>query len=822
MFYPIGKRLRLLLAITFLFFYIAVGAQGNGRLSGTVVDRATQKPLAGITVALQDIGRITLTDTAGSFRFTDLDMKTYNLLFTGVGYKPQTYYNLVISAGNEISLAIEMEPDVTSLSEVVIRSTRRTAVSATIESPLIVQRLTTEEIRSNPGGNFDISKVIQTLPGVGGGIGGGGFRNDIIIRGGAPNENVFYLDGIEIPVINHFQTQGSSGGPQGILNVSFIEDVKLSSSAFEARYDNALSSVFQFRQRTGNPNRVQGNVRLSATDLSATLEGPLSHNKKTTFLASARRSYLQLLFSVIDLPIRPNYWDFQTKVTHQLNDKTTLSFIGLGAIDEFSFAKIKDATPEKLYVLNSNPFINQWNYTAGFNLRRLLKDGFLNIALSRNTFNNDIQQYQDNETRLADEQTLAYLSQETENKLRIDVNKYRNGWKWAYGASAQLAEYSNNTFNVIRRELKDQNGTVIQPGESLIFDSPLKSFWRLGGFAQVSRRFFDSRMGISAGIRTDMNTFTSGGDNPFQTLSPRVAFSYVLAEKWTANASIGRYYKLPPYTILGFADNNGVLVNKSSNYLRSEHYVAGLEFLPSSALRFTAEAFYKKYDHVPVSVRNGISLSNLGSDFDVLGNEAVTTNGRGRAYGFELFAQQKLTSRFFGILSYTFYRSEYSGSSHSFIPSSWDNRHLLSATMGYKLPRNWELGLKFRYQGGAPYTPFDEQVSKLNYLSRGQGILDYSKLNTLRLTSFNSSDIRIDKKWNFSRATIDLFLDVTNWYLAKSPQPDSYTFKRNEDNTAFVTTDGQAIKVDGSNAIPVRLDNSDASVTPSIGFIIEF
>jgi len=325
---------------------------------------------------------------------------------------------------------------------VVIRSGRRTAAAATIESPLSVQRLTTEEIRSNPGGNFDISKVIQTLPGVGSGVGGGGFRNDIIIRGGAPNENVFYLDGIEIPVINHFQTQGSSGGPQGILNVSFIEDVKLSSSAFEARYDNALSSVFQFRQRTGNPNRVQGNVRLSATDLSATMEGPLSHNKKTTFLASARRSYLQLLFSVIDLPIRPNYWDFQTKVSHQLNDKTTLSFIGLGAIDEFSFAKIKDATPEKLYVLNSNPFINQWNYTAGFNLRRLLKDGFLNIALSRNTFNNDIQQYEDNETRLPGQQTLSYLSQETENKLRIDVNKYRNGWKWAYGASAQLAEYS--------------------------------------------------------------------------------------------------------------------------------------------------------------------------------------------------------------------------------------------------------------------------------------------------------------------------------------------------------------------------------------------
>jgi len=822
MLYPTGKTLPVLLTCIFLFVFTIINAQGTGRLSGKVVDRATQKPLAGISVLLQDSTKGTTTDSLGGFLLTKLDIKTYNLTFTGVGYKPQTYYNLVVTTGNEINMSVEMEPDVTSLSEVVVRSGRRTAAAATLESPLSVQRLTTEEIRSNPGGNFDISKVIQTLPGVGGGIGGGGFRNDIIIRGGAPNENVFYLDGIEIPVINHFQTQGSSGGPQGILNVSFIEDVKLSSSAFEARYDNALSSVFQFRQRSGNPNRVQGNVRLSATDLSATLEGPLSSNKKTTFLASARRSYLQLLFTLIDLPIRPNYWDFQTKITHQLNSKTTISFIGLGAIDQFSFARIKDATPEKLYVLNSNPFINQWNYTAGVSLRRLIKDGYLNLALSRNTFDNDIQQYQDNETRLAGEQTLSYLSRETENKFRIDVNKYRNGWKWAYGASAQLADYSNHTFSVIRRELKDANDSVIQRGQSLNFISPLESFWRLGAFAQVSRRYFDGRLGISAGVRSDINTITTGGSNPFKTLSPRVAFSYALAERWTANLSIGRYYKIPPYTILGFADNNGVLVNKNSSYLRSDHYVAGVEFLPSNALRFTAEGFYKSYDNVPVSVRNGISLSNLGSDFNVLGNEAVTSNGKGRAYGIELFAQQKLTDRFFGILSYTFYRSEYSGRNQLYIPSSWDNRHLLSATMGYKLPRNWEVGLKFRYQGGAPYTPFDEAASKLNYLSRGQGILDYARLNTLRLGSFNSSDIRIDKKWNFRRTTIDLFLDVTNWYLAKNPEPDSYTFKRNAENTGFVTTDGQPIKPDGSNAIPLRLDNSDASVTPSIGFIIEF
>jgi outer membrane receptor for ferrienterochelin and colicin len=404
----------------------------------------------------------------------------------------------------------------------------------------------------------------------------------------------------------------------------------------------------------------------------------------------------------------------------------------------------------------------------------------------------------------------------------VDINKNINGWKIAYGAMAQLVEYNNQSYTVIRKELKDSAGNTIQPAVTVNFTSPLKNLFRYGAFVQLSKRFFDNRLGISSGVRTDMNSFTTDGNNGLKTLSPRISFSYVLADKWTLNASVGRYFKIAPYTILGFADNSGTLVNRNSQYQQSDHYVAGVEYLPNDELRFTAEVFYKKYANVPVSVRNGISLANLGGDFNVLGNEAITTNGKGRAYGFELFAQKKLTDRFFGIFSYTFYRSQYSGTNGILLPSSWDNQHLLSITWGYKCKRNWELGLKFRYQGAAPYTPYDEIASKINYLSQGRGIFDYTKLNSLRLNAFNASDIRIDKKWNFRKTTIDLFLDITNWYLAKNQNTPSYTFKRNADNTAFVTTDGRAIKADGSNAIPVQLKNDNAIFTPTIGFIVAF
>ncbi len=810
----------------FLFLTLVVPAtqglaQPNGRISGTVLDKSTQRPLFNANVLIEGTSTGAVTDSAGGFRIAGLVPRSYNILISLVGYKSQTIYNAIVNSGNEKTYSIELEPELNTLQAVVVQANKQSVRSATLETPLSTQKLTSEEIKSNPGGNFDISKVIQALPGVGGGQQGGGFRNDIIIRGGGPNENVYYLDGIEIPVLNHFQTQGSSGGPQGLLNVSFIEDVKLSSSAFDARYDNALSSVFQFKQRTGNPNQVQGNVRLSATEVAATLEGPLSKSKKTTFLASARRSYLELLFSALDLPIRPNYWDFQTKITHKIDNKTTLSFIGLGAIDEFSFAPIKSATPEKLYILNSNPLINQWNYTGGITLKRLIENGFINVAISRNTFNNNITRYEDNVLKLASQQTLSYQSAETENKLRLDVNRTIDGWKISYGAVAQLAEYTNTTFNVIRKELRDSSGGIIQPAVINNFVSPLKNFWRYGAFVQLGKRFFDNRLGISGGFRTDMNSFTTSGSNGLKTLSPRVSFSYALANQITLNASAGRYFKIPPYTILGFAQG-GVLVNKNSNYQQSDHYVTGVEYLPNDGLRFTLEGFYKAYRNVPVSVRDGISLANLGGDFNVLGNEAVTTNGKGRAYGLELFAQKKLTDRFFGIFSYTFYRSKYSGTNKILVPSSWDNQHLLSVTWGYKFKRNWELGLKFRYQGGAPYTPYDLEASRANYLSKGEGIFDYARLNSQRLGGFNSSDVRIDKKWNFRKTTIDLFLDVTNWYVARSPAVTSYTFKRNADNTAIVITDNRTIKPDGSNAIPVLLQNDDPQVTPTIGFIIEF
>jgi hypothetical protein len=206
-------------------------AQSTGTLGGSVTDKITQEAIIGATIRLEGTQLGASTDAEGKFKLAGIPTKSYNVSVSYLGYATQTRYNIVITTGNANFINFELETDAKSLNEVTISENKSVRI-ASAETPLSVQNLSAQEIKANPGGNFDISQVITTLPGVGGTAASGAFRNDLLIRGGGPGENVFYLDGVEIPVINHFSTQGSSGGAQGILNVTFIEDVSLATSSF--------------------------------------------------------------------------------------------------------------------------------------------------------------------------------------------------------------------------------------------------------------------------------------------------------------------------------------------------------------------------------------------------------------------------------------------------------------------------------------------------------------------------------------------------------------------------------------------------------------
>ena len=809
--------LRNFITISLSLIVFTAYSQTTGIIRGNVKDNNTQETIIGASISIDGTNNAVATDVEGNYKLV-VPVGTHNVKAQYLGYTTLIKYNIAVSSGNAQIVNFEIEPSSSQLKEVeVVFEKGKSAVATDMFTPMSVQQLTTEEIRVNPGGNFDVSKVVQTLPGVGGSSGGAA-RNDIIIRGGAPNENVYYLDGIEIPVLNHFQTQGSSGGAQGILNVSFIEELKLSSSAFDARYDNAMASTFVIKQRDGNPDRLSGNIRASLTESVLTLEGPLS--KKTTFLASARKSYLDLLFSLIDLPIRPNFYDFQYKVTHKFNDKTTLTAIGLGAIDRFSFATTKNSTPENVFIVRSLPYIRQWNYTTGFNLRRKFEGGFMNFTASRNMFDNSLDKYEQGD-EIESQRTFKLQSQEIENKLKYDINKYVNGWKLSAGAMFQYVKYNTDLFNKVSNDITDNTGNIIVPGIKINIRSAIE-FYKYGAFAQAAKNLFNGKLLVSGGLRTDMNSYMNDGNNPLRTLSPRLSFAYHLSAKFDITGSVGTYYKIPTYTTLGYQDASGVFVNKNMKYIQSTHYVLGTQYLPNEGLRFTVEGFYKQYNNYPVSAASGVSLANQGSDFGSIGSEKIISNGKGECVGAEFYVQQKLTKKIFYVISYTYVRSKFSGANGQLIPSSWDNQNLISATMGYKFKRGWELGVKYRYAGGAPYTPYDLVASQQNYLLLGKGILDNNQLNSLRLKAFNQLDVRVDKKINMKHTSLDIYLDIQNISAYKNESAPDYLFKRNADNSGFESTDGNPVKSDGSNAVPQILPNISSTVVPSIGFVFEF
>ncbi|HRG38504.1 MAG TPA: TonB-dependent receptor [Bacteroidia bacterium] len=536
---------------------------------------------------------------------------------------------------------------------------------------------------------------------------------------------------------------------------------------------------------------------------------------------SGRKSYLDYLFKLIDLPIRPNFYDFQYKVTHRLNEKNTLTAIGVGAIDNFSFGTTKNASPENEYLRRSLPIIQQWNYTTGFTWKRLINKGYSTLSLSRNMFNNQIDRFQDAQYDNESKRNFELRSQEIENKLRINVNKYINGWKISYGAVGQYVKYNTNLFNKLSNPVYDTTGNILFPARIIRFESSLE-FFKYGASFQVAKNVFNEKLLVSLGLRTDMNSFMEKGNNPLNTLSPRLSLAYHLTSQFDLTGSIGRYYKIPTYTSLGYTDANGVFVNKSMKYIQSNHYVLGTQFLPTTALRFTLEGFFKQYSNYPVSIVNGTSLANQGADFGSIGSEAIQSTGKGETYGIEFFVQQKLIKKIFYVFSYTFVKSSYSGIDKKLIASSWDNRHLISTTVGFNFGKNWQLGLKYRFAGGTPYTPFDLDVSQQNYTVLGTGVLDYSRINSERLNNFNQLDLRLDKKINFKKASLVVFIDFQNVLLSVQYAPPYYTFKRKTDNSGFETTDGKELQTDGSNGIPLLLKNESKNITPSIGFIFEF
>ncbi len=408
----------------------------------------------------------------------------------------------------------------------------------------------------------------------------------------------------------------------------------------------------------------------------------------------------------------------------------------------------------------------------------------MNTYLSVNILNNDFSRFEDNENRTG--LVLKNISRETEQKLRYEYTRFINEWSLTFGGNLIRSVYSNET-------------------EDRVFGNDFLTeidFYRYGLFAQASKSLFGGKLDFTAGFRMDDNSFTTESGTLFKTFSPRIGLSYVIdnENKWRLNATAGKYYKIPPYTILGYQDAEGSFANQDLSYIGSLHGVLGLEYRLGEFGKLSAEAFYKKYDNYPISVIDQISLANKGGDFSVLGNEDVTGDGEGRTYGLELLYQQKLYSNFYSILAVTFFSSEFTDINGEYLPSFWDSRTLVSFTGGYKAPRNWEISARYRFAGKAPFAPVDQEKTLNAYPVI---ILDYDNLGDARLDAFNQLDIRVDKKWNFRAFTLNVYLELQNALSQQLPEPPQFGLARTETGAVIQPQELVEVPVESSSLLPI-------------------
>jgi len=632
------------------------------------------------------------------------------------------------------------------------------------------------------------------------------YRNDVIIRGGGPSESRFYLDGVEVPFINHFATQGASGGPVGIINADFLRDVNYYSGAFPANRGNALSGVLEFNQVDGNNEKLRFRGSLGASEVSATFDGPVG--EKTTFIVSARRSYLQLLFSLIELPFLPTFNDIQFKSRTRFDKKNELTLVGLGAIDLFDLnLGIENPDDQQKFILSQIPVNEQWSYTFGAVYKHFRENSYQTVVVSRSHLNNLAYKYFENDDSSEENKILDYSSEEIENKFRFENTTRIDNWKFNAGINLDFTTYTNSTSQ--KRFYGDEVLNVN-------YNTDL-NLVKWGFFAQASKNFLNERLSLSLGIRADANNYSESMSNLLDQISPRFSASYYLTEKWSLNFNAGRYYQLPPYTTLGFK-LGGELVNKKNDlqYIRAGHFIAGVEFRPAKDVLLSAEGFLKQYSDYPFSVKDSISLANKGADYGVVGDEEVRSVSEGRAFGAEVQARISSSKGFNFNLAYTLVRSEFQDGNGKYIVSSWDSKHLLVLTTTKNFKREWRLGTRWRFVGGLPYTPYDLDKSSLveAWNLTGGPYFDNTRLNSERFKAFHQLDLRIDKTYYLKKVTAKFYLDFQNLYNFQAQSQDIIV-RAEDENGNFTLTDN------GARYQLKRVKNVSGTVLPTLGIIIE-
>ena len=721
-----------------LIFGAAAGTMAQeASVRGHVVDGADLRPLSGATVTVDPGGAGVLTDPEGRFSIDGLRSGLVSVRVDLIGYETTLRSEVAIQSSRSTYVEFRLSRQAIELQGIVVDAPAFYIPEA---APTSVQVVTNEELRRTPGGLLDISRTLISLPGV---LGGGRNRNDLLVRGGGPGENAYYLDGIRVPQINHFATQGASGGALGLVNVDFIRRTEFFTGAFPARYGDALSSVLSIQNRPGSEDGVHGDFTLGATEAAVTLDGPAGDDGNWLF--SLRRSYLQFLFQALGLPIRPDYWDSQFRFELKPTERDRFLFVGLGAVDNFGIVAPAPGDDFDNFEIFQRVIDNdQRSLTVGGSWRRLISGGYVTSSVSWSGVD-----YSFEDPGPDGEPVLTNESSERDARFAIQADlALGDRTTFEVGVDADRAALDVRLF---QRAIP---GGI--PQRDLAWDATTE-LWKLAAHAQLTSPV-GPRLTVSAGLRADEVTHMDRGF----ALSPRLSASVALAPDLSMQAAAGFFHQSPSLLSLSVAEG-GQPANLGLNQQRNRQLVAGISWIVTPSLRLSAEGFWKEYDRVPI-LRDDprIALPNLGGDYGFVGAEPLRDGGTGRAHGLEILAQQRLVEQVYLLGAYTLSESAFAGVDDILRPSAWDRRHALDLTSGFRPNQAWEFGARLRWLSGLATTPWDLAASEQSYALTGRGTLDWDRVGERTTPAYARLDLRADRR--FSRAGLNgvFYLDVQN------------------------------------------------------------
>jgi hypothetical protein len=702
---------------------LSFAQEAGADLSGLILDSLTLKPISGARVYLSRSYQDD-SNERGEYAIMNLSKGKYRLIITATGYRTHREENFKISRSAQVHNFFLSE----RVGEIPGVTVRPGPFQKDMNEFIGSVRFNNEEVKRISGNLDDIIRSLAIFPGV---AQIDNSRNDIIVRGGSPAENLYTVDGIIFPNINHFGNQGFSGGVMSFVNMDYVSSTSFSSGGFPVSFGDKISSVTQINLREGKSEKLGAMAVLSATQFALSLEGPITGN--STFILSARRSYLDLIFKASGFSFAPEYYDIFAKTNTKISSSSQLSLLFFGVRDRIKFFNVTyDLRDENPRAMGSK----QDNYIGAITFKNIFKNGYFNLSFASSNFGYET----------VPNWIFEYRSVDKENSFKGDfVLNFSPEDELDIGTLARLISYKSDVkMNNYSTPFNDELVTGVQQIN--------KEYFKGGAYAQYSHRFWH-KLKLGAGLRADF--FDSGiNDN---SISPRLFGQIYLSASTNLNFSLGVFRQAPSEIWSSLNPANENLKSTRSNQL-----VAGLEHNQGEDMRISLEGFYKTYHSYPVSTqRPYLIMSNTGAgfagvddNFSAFGMDSLVNMGKGWVKGVEFSIQKRFSgSPLWGAFNVTYSHASFLALDNIERLGSYDQRWIIHLAMGYVIDELWEVDLKFHYATGIPYTPFDEK-----------GRQDPSLYNSARLDDQHSLDVRIDRKWNLGLGSLRTYLDIQNLY----------------------------------------------------------